>query len=386
MKIVHVIQTLDPAKGGPPRVAAALAAAQTADGHEVALVSMDEPSRGAEVRALLSGVPGGERVRRVGLPTPGGRLDRITARQAVPPLTSLLADAEALHIHGVWEPVLLRAAQLARRRGVPYAVRPAGMLDPWSMRQKQIKKKIGLWLGYRGMLDGCAFLHVLNRDEAELVKPLGLRCPVRIVPNGVFPTEYETSPPAGGFYAEYPQLQGRPFVLFMSRLHHKKGLDVLAALFARVARVDPDVVLVVAGPEEGAGDAFRKSVAEAGLSDRVFVIGPIYGKTKRAALIDAACFCLPSRQEGFSVAITEALASACPVVITEGCHFPEVAEVGAGFVTPLDAAELSRAVLEVLADTAAARQAGAAGRTLVFERFVWPRIAGQLVSHFAEAR
>jgi len=382
MRIVHLINTLDPAAGGPPRVSAAIASAQAADGHDVTLASIATPHAAEEIQGLLDATPGIDAVKLVELPRPSGLRDKLTAKQTVGPLDELLCDAEALHMHGVWEPVLVQAAKAARRHGIKYAVRPAGMLDPWSMSQKKLKKRLALMLGYRKMLDGAAFLHALNRDEAELVGPLGLRCRVEVVPNGVFPEQYETRVDQGGFYAKHPKLDGRPFVLFMSRIHYKKGLDILAEAFAQVAAAREDVVLVVAGPEEGAGEGFKQAIESAGLSERVFVVGPIYGETKQQALVDAACFCLPSRQEGFSVAITEALASGSPVVITDACHFPEVGEVGAGKVVPLDAARVGEALIEVLSNGEAANEMGRRGRALVFERYVWPAVGQQLVKIF----
>src|SRR5690606_27821051 len=111
---------------------------------------------------------------------------------------------------------------------------------------------------------------------------------------------------------------------------------------------------------------FRRRVAAAGLSDRVHPVGPIYGAAKYEALVDAACFCLPSRQEGFSIAILEALASRLPVIISDQCHFPEVAESGAGVVCPLEATAVANALLRVLRLTPEERRAmGDAGRRLV---------------------
>jgi len=126
-------------------------------------------------------------------------------------------------------------------------------------------------------------------------------------------------------------------------------------------------------------------VAATGLGDRVDVIGPLYGRAKIAALVDAACFCLPSRQEGFSVAVLEAMACAVPVVISEACHFPEVAEVGAGTIVPLDAPALAKALGDVVADPGNAARMGAAGAALVRSRYTWEAIAGQSLRFYQEA-
>src|SRR5205814_797387 len=135
----------------------------------------------------------------------------------------------------------------------------------------------------------------------------------------------------------------------------------------------------------GARADFERRVAAVGLGGRVHLVGPLSGRDKWAALAGAACFCLPSRQEGFSMAILEALACRVPVVVSEACHFPEVAESGAGEVVPLDAAAVAAALGRVLADPEAAGRMGAAGRLLVEGRFTWRRAAERSLETYERA-
>jgi glycosyltransferase involved in cell wall biosynthesis len=178
-------------------------------------------------------------------------------------------------------------------------------------------------------------------------------------------------------------LGDHPYVLFLGRLHYKKGLDYLADAFRIVAERDPVVHLVVAGPDDGARSDFVRRVAAAGLADRVHVPGAVYGPEKLSAVAGAACFCLPSRQEGFSVAILEALACGTPAIVSDACHFPEVAEVGAGEVVPLDATAIAAALGRVLADAGRRERMGEAGRGLVAARFTWPAIAARTIETYA---
>ncbi|MCC5828284.1 MAG: glycosyltransferase, partial [Phycisphaeraceae bacterium] len=98
--------------------------------------------------------------------------------------------------------------------------------------------------------------------------------------------------------------------------------------------------------------------------------------------VDATCFCLPSHQEGFSIAITEAVACGVPSVITEGCHFPEVQEANAGFVVPLDSKKVAEALLRILGDKELRLTMSNNGRTLIRQRFTWPIIAEQAVKAY----
>lgn len=374
MKIVHVITSMDPDKGGPQAVVMRLAAAQADLGHDVHVVSQADRQTIARMTALGRLIPGFGRINWHLLPPPG-RVEAILCRKARALLSRVLADARQLHLHGVWEPILAAAATIARRIGLSYCVCPAGMLDTWSLAQKRWKKKLALALGCRKMLDRAAFIHALNRDEADLMRPVGLHTPAEIIPNGVFVEEFEQLPSPEPFLALIARPPGRRYVLFLSRLHYKKGLDLLAQAFRHVAEECPDVDLVVAGPDDGAEDEFRVLVRRFGLEKRVLMVGPLYGETKLQALVAAACFCLPSRQEGFSIAITEALACGTPVVITHACHFPEVGLAGAGAVVALDPADIAGGMIEILKDRGMAETMGRNGRQLVFENYTWPRIA-----------
>jgi glycosyltransferase involved in cell wall biosynthesis len=341
------------------------------------------PDAEERTRKALEGVPGWDRVTVHEL-DPGGVIEKLLARDAAVELASMIADVDMMHTHNTWAPIVLAATKVARRHGVPYAHCPHGTLDPWCLEQKALKKKIALAVSQRAMLNGAAFLHVLKRDERELLAPLRLTSPMEVIPNGIFIVEFEPMPEAGAFHGSHPVLEGAPYILFLSRLHYKKGLDYLADAFAVVAGHMPDVRLVVAGPDGGAQASFEASVKAHGVADRVHLVGPIYGREKLAAIGDAACFCLPSRQEGFSIAITEALACGVPAVVSDACHYPEVAEAQAGEVVALDADATAQGLIRVLADEANRRRMGENGARLVRERFTWPRIAERAIECYAK--
>lgn len=351
MKIIHVIGSYDPAKGGPQAVVVRLAAAQASLGHRVTIVSYSDDAvsrRAAEATAMI---PDFDKVQTLLLPMPD-IYETFTGGHTANAVTALIRGADFVHLHGIWETNLLRASMLCRRFHIPYCVCCCGMLD------------------------GAAFIHALNRDEIELMRPLGLKAPSLVIPNGVFLNEVEVGD------MDVPGLPARRFILFLSRLHYKKRLDILADAYCRIAPHFRDVDLVVAGPDGGAEDAFRRKIAEYGLQHRVHMPGGLYGLAKIAALKRAACFCLPSRQEGFSVAITEALACGALVVITDACHFPEVGEAGAGVVCALNAEMVGDALAGVLEDLDKAAQMGASGAKLVRENYTWPRIARQTIEAY----
>ncbi len=385
LRIVHAIGDLDPAGGGPPVVAARLAAAQAQQGCEVTILSYRSLEGGPRGDKLMAETPHGELVKLVSVDSPG-RFERLTGRAAAKAF-GRVADGgvDVLHTHGVWEPMLPACATLARRRGIAYVVTPHGMLDPYTLSVSSHKKRIALATTHRSFLRRATFVHMLNADEATLAEPVLHGTPTRVIPNGIFIEELEQAPVAGTFRASHPELGKRPYVLFLSRLAHKKGLDYLADAFALLCQRMPEITLVVAGPDGGEQAPFEAKVKQHGVSDRVHVVGPIYGQDKLAAIRDAAVFCLPSRQEGFSIAITEALAMGTPVVITKACHFPEVTEVGAGIETDLDATQVADGLERVLSDRDASARMGQAGAALVRDRFTWPKVASLTIEHYEQA-
>lgn len=384
MKLIHVVEILDLAMGGPSVATAGFAAAQALQGHDVAIVCYDSPGL-AGALASFRHYPAFERVQIHAVPR-GGRLEAYTASAAGKVFATLFPGADVVSVHGLWRPMLGKSIRIARQLGVAYSIVPHGMLDPWSFRQKAWKKKPAWWLGWRRHCDRATFIRVLNADEARLLQPLALKAPLRSVPNGVFPEDYAALPAPGGFYRKYPQLRGRPYILFLSRLHYKKGLDYLIEAFAQVANRLDEVDLVVAGPDDGALQTLEQDIARHRLGERAHVVGPLYGEEKFMALVDAACFCLPSRQEGFSIAITEALASGTPVVISEACNFPEVAQANAGKVVGLNAGHIAAALLELLESPAQREAAGRAGRDLVLRHFSWQAVVAGWEAHVRELR
>lgn len=379
LRVAHVYNWLDPRNGGPPQMVVALARAQRDLGVQVTLVSSDAP--GAEptetfLRERLGDVPPRVTIGARVVPTP----------RDVRAMDAQVRASDLVHVHGLWPQPGLLAGRVCRWRRVPYVLSAHGMLHPEALAQHRLRKLVGLYaLGYRRLLRGAAAVHFLNPVERERAS-LPLPARTAVIPNGVFPEEFadDRLPAPGSSRASITGLGEAQFVLYLARLHRQKGPDLLAEAFAEVAQTLPDVHLVVAGPDEGARTDFEQRITGHGLSDRVHVVGPVYGKQKLALLRDAAVFCLPSRQEGFSVGITEALACGTPCVVTETCNFPEVGTRDAGVVTRLDAGDLARGLVRVLRDPAEARARGARGRALVLSRYTWPRVAAAMCALYEE--
>lgn len=382
MKIVHVIETLDPSYGGPSVSAPSTAAAQAALGHEVSIVFYYVGDTTEAFRSLRENIPGIDQVNLVPIARET-KLETFFAIAAKAKLKEIIVSADVVHLQGVWRPILLNAAKIAFSLNKRYIISPRGMLDPWSLQQKAWKKKLGLFLGWKKAIDHAHFVHALNKAEAELLAPLNIKAAIKVFPNGTFPEKFTDTPDKTAFLQTFPAIQDRPYVLFLSRLHYKKGLDFLMDAFIQLADIDSEIQLVVAGPDDGLQDEVETLVKRHQLDSRVHIVGPLYGDIKYSALAGAACFCLPSRQEGFSMAITEALACGTPVVISDQCHFDEVEPMDVGRVVPLSVPSLLEGLRDIIQRSAIDRPAiSERSRRLVFDNFSWHVIAEQLLTAY----
>jgi len=390
MRILQVVRDMHPREGGPPRVVAGASAALAELGHTVTIAASVRPGEEAAVRTAwpelaASGVA--LQLFRASQPLALGGSADLTAY-----MRNTMPQFDVAHLHGVWDGCQIATARAARRSGRPYFVSPHGMLDRWSMARSYWKKWAVLHLaGGRPFLDHAARFVFGTDEEADEAAALRFQAPTCIVANGVAPTLIAQPDPAAKarLHAALPQTaHWSRTVLFYSRLHPKKGVDLLIAAFAEVAAVFPDTGLLVAGiPQDSAYTAgLHAQIVATGLSERIILTTDFAGPDSRFLLDAADIFALPSHQEGFSMAIIEAMGRSLPVLITDRCHLPEVATLAAGRVVTPTVAGLAEGLRDLLSRTPAALSAaGAAGQTLVAARYTWPQVAQRLVEHYTHA-
>src|ERR1017187_7931432 len=248
-------------------------------------------------------------------------------------LSRIISECDLVHIHGIWQAHCAAAGAICRKLDRPYLVSAHGMLERWALRNKRWKKSPYSALFERRNLRAAACLRALTLSEISDYRRYGLSVPAALIPNGI---DLPSSLDPAAFYLKYPGLAGKRLALFLSRIHYKKGVDILCRAWASVARDFHDAHLVIAGPDY-AGTLAKVSaiVAKLDLKERVTFTGMLNSDDKWAAFAAAECFVLPSHAEGFSVAVLEALAASLPVIVTPACNFPEVAQTGCGaIVTP----------------------------------------------------
>jgi glycosyltransferase involved in cell wall biosynthesis len=155
-----------------------------------------------------------------------------------------------------------------------------------------------------------------------------------VVNYGTTITDVAKTAKPGDFYNEYPELESKRLFLFLSRIHEKKGCDLLIQAFAKVAKSNPDLHLVMAGPyQTGLQADLRKIADDYGIENRITWTGMIKNEVKWGAMKAAEVFILPSHQENFGIAVAEALAVGTPVLISNKVNiWREIKEMNAGLV------------------------------------------------------
>jgi glycosyltransferase involved in cell wall biosynthesis len=277
---------------------------------------------------------------------------------------------DVLHLHALWMYTSWAAAKWRTRTRRPLVVSPNGMLEPWALSNSAWKKRLAGAIYENRMLRNASVIHANTQKELRDIRAFGLRSPVAIIPNGV------TLP------ARIAQRDAGPRrLVFLGRLHPKKGLRELLAAWAQVSADDPEEWrLVIAGWDDGGHDAeLRRFVEEAGIASSVDFAGPMFGVEKEQLLGEASAFILPSFSEGLPMAVLEAWAYGLPVVMTEHCNLPEgFASDAALRVTPA-AASIATGLRKLMRMTDGERTAmGARGRVIVERQFSWPQIAAQM--------
>ncbi|GAA5133645.1 glycosyltransferase [Prosthecobacter algae] len=296
-------------------------------------------------------------------------------------------DADVVHTQGLWTYTSAAAGGWSRRAGRPECIHPHGMLDPWALKNSAWKKRLVLRLFERRHLQRASCLRALCESELESIRALGLVNPVCIIPNGV-----DLPEPSAASVRE-PWMQGQKVLLYLGRLHPKKGLLPLLQAWADLYRAGglEGWVLAVAGWDQGGHEEELKSQADAlalpwldvrqmpkGSAPLVFT-GPRFGEEKDRLYAASEAFVLPSLSEGLPMVILDAWAHGKPVVMTAACNLPEGFAAGAAIEAKLEADDLTVGIRTLLAASDVDRlEMGAKGRQLVRDKFTWGRVAQQM--------
>jgi len=300
-----------------------------------------------------------------------------------PELGALLTAAhlDLLHLHGLWMHTSVASLGFTRRTGKPHLVSPHGMLDPWALHNSGWKKRLAAAAFENRNLRTAACLHALNAAEAGAIRDYGFTGPICVIPNGVdLPAPGQPPPALPAWSRTEPDLKT---LLYLGRLHPKKGLPNLLAAWSRL---DPAARkgwrLVLAGwDERGHELALQRMAAALRIEGSVAFPGPLFGEEKKSAFHHCDGFILPSLSEGLPMVLLEAWACGKPVLMTPQCNLPEGFDARAALRIEPDEESIIQALTAFLTMDSAGRESiGANGLALVRERFAWPGIAAEMAA------
>ena len=359
MRVLLSAGSFHPDFGGPARSVPQLAAALAEKGVEVGLWAPDGSSL---TSPLLQGMVN---VTRLG----GGPAEAWRS----------FGTVDVLHDNGIWRSHHQQLARLAKNASVPRVVSTRGMLEPWALAHKPVRKRIAWWVFQKKALEAATVLHSTANSEAGQLAGLGLQRPTRIVPNGVNMPDMTL----------VEKLRSAPketrSCLFLSRIHPKKGLPLLLKAWDEVRPAGWQ--LHIAGPDEaGHRGELESMVGKLDLKGLVHFLGPLEGQEKMRSLACADLMVLPTHSENFGIVVAEALAHGCPVITTQGAPWEALKTDRCGWWVPVSTGPIADALREATAmSIKARREMGSRGRALVAQRFAWGGIAQAFKEIYEEA-
>jgi glycosyltransferase involved in cell wall biosynthesis len=418
MKILHVVALIQASTGGPAVSVTRLASEQAKMGHEVTLACLDYPHLGPQIAA-----PG------VRLVSVKGNVFAVRGRGWSPRFRRVLMEearnADVVHNHGLWMWPNAHAREAAVAAGKPLIISPRGMLEAWSLNRSKLRKAVAWRLFEKKNLQSAAMFHATSEQEAQSIRQAasGIRqtaVPIVVAANGVDLPDLARRPGRQVLENRFPQLKDRRWIVFMSRLHPKKGVDVLLRAWARQKDVASGSWRVASGKESQTADGIRQTTTETkrlrdqetkdspllvlagsdligyrkdvermvkdlGLEDSVLITGEVLGNEKDCLLANADVFVLPSYSENFGIVVAEAMSWGRPVIASTGTPWKEIVDVGAGWWVKPEEEPLTQVLHEALTKRPDELDSmGAKGRALVAERYTWAAPAAKLLGAYEE--
>jgi glycosyltransferase involved in cell wall biosynthesis len=287
---------------------------------------------------------------------------------------NLTKSPDIYHGHGLWQLPIHYMAREARKKNIPYIISPRGMLEPWSLRQKKIKKKIALALYQYKDLSNAACLHATSFMEADNIRKLSLKNTIAVIPNGINISEFSLK--------NFCMKNETKTVLFLSRIHHKKGIELLIEAWYKLDKTLRNGwnIEIVGNGDENYIEKLNHIIKEKKLNDEIKIVGPKFGKDKIEAYRKSDIFVLPTYSENFGMVIAEALAFGLPVITTKGAPWEELNTHNAGWWIDIGVEPLANALREALKLSDEERkQMGLNGRKLVEEKYSIDIVANKMI-------
>ncbi len=284
---------------------------------------------------------------------------------------------DIIHVQCIWLYLSVINNYFHKKHGTPYMVSTRGMLDPWQLEQSKLKKKIALFLYERRHLERASAINALCLSEYESIRKIDIKTPVAIIPNGVtLPDSYHKQ--ISNDNGNTTVRDKRKTLLFLSRLHHKKGIENMIKAWALTNPKQQGWVLKIAG--ETKDEAYYRHIVDLSrklkVEESIQFIGGQFGKNKHNTFVEADAFILPSFSEGLPMAVLEAWSYKLPAILTDYCNLPEGFESKAAIRIETNIDSIAEGIKKLLSMSNFEREImGVNGYELVKSSFTWEHVA-----------
>lgn len=294
---------------------------------------------------------------------------------------------DIIHIHEYRSFQNIIVHHYARKGGVPYVLQAHGSL-PRIMAKQRLKWSYDVFCGYKLLRDASKVI-ALSQMEAEQYKGMGVpEEKIKVIPNGIDLSEYANLPPKGGFKKKFDVQEDKKIILYLGRIHRTKGIDFLVKAYAHLFNEmeNDDAILVITGPDDGYLHEIQALIKTLEIERDVLITGPLYGRNKLEAYVDANVYVLPSRYETFPMGLLEAYACGKPVIASKIGELKNlVIDEATGLLfEPRNVEQLVKSMISLLDDPNKAEKIGLRGKRFVKENFTIEIVVDRLESLYEE--
>jgi len=255
----------------------------------------------------------------------------------------------------------------AKKMGIPYILQARGSVLPFFKKQL-LKHAFDLMWGNKILKNASKCIALTKTESYQYIKMGVPENKILIIPNGLDLSQFSNLPERGTFRSKYGISDKEQVILFLGRIHKIKGIDLLIDAFSLLLIELPHARLVIAGPDDGYLSTIQEQIQRLKLNRKPLITGPLYGRDKLAAYVDADVYVLPSIYEAFPNTILEAWACGTPVIVTDSCAISSVAQ-HAGIVVKRDPIDLARAIKRLILDEKLRNQCCKNGKSLINNEF-----------------
>ncbi len=376
MKLLHIIENIDNSYGGPARSVPFLIKYlnRVSVQNKIVSIRLKESETNDICREnsieTLSVEYNGPKVARYG-------------KKLCRTIESELDDATILHTHSLWNYPPYCAYKLSKKHHVPLVVSIRGNLYDWNMKKSRWKKKVVLSLFQMEMFKTASCLHATEMNEYHAIRKLGIKTPVALIPNGIELAEFENLPEKASAQKCLGLDPDKKYLLFLSRIYSKKGLEYLIKVFSAIHQESPEWELLIAGPvyDQTYFERILSTIKKNGLSKKVHFFGMVSGEKRLNLFASSNLFVLPAHTENFGMVIGEAMAARLPVITTTGTPWKILKENNAGWWIDLSEENLEKTLGEAMQKPRQSlEEMGNRGYHIIKEQFSWDEIAHKMKS------